>query len=181
MKPVVLVISLLLHSWPTYFQRQPDVVIERLEQRVFERINDERVSRKLPPLKPDSRLSAIARDHSKDMAAKGYIAHVNKEGLDPTQRAQAAGYKCSRVIGRVVYSGVAENIFQNNLYGRKTVRGAQVVYEWNNEEKIAASSVKGWMESSGHRANILNSVFAATGIGVAIAPDYRVYITQEFC
>jgi uncharacterized protein YkwD len=155
--------------------------VERLERRILERINDERVRQNLPPLKLDSRLSAIARDHSKDMAAKGYIAHVNKEGLAPTQRAQAVGYSCSRVMGRIVYSGVAENIFQNNLYGRKTVRGVQIVYEWNNEEKIAASSVKGWMESSGHRANILNSIHAATGVGVAIAPDYKVYITQEFC
>jgi uncharacterized protein YkwD len=180
MKPAVLLISLLLVS-PTCFQGQRDVVIDRLERRIFERINDERARQNLPRLKLDNRLSAIARDHSKDMAAKGYIAHVNKEGLDPTERAQAVGYTCSRVIGRMVYSGVSENIFQNNLYGRKTVRGVQIVYEWNNEEKIAASSVKGWMESSGHRANILNSIHAATGVGVAIAPDYKVYITQEFC
>jgi uncharacterized protein YkwD len=181
MKPAVLLISLLLHGLPTYSTHQQDVVVDRLEQRIFERINDERESRKLPPLKLDSRLSAIAREHSRDMAAKGYIAHVNQEGLDPTQRAQSAGYKCSRVIGRVIYSGVAENIFQSNLYSRKTVRGAQIVYEWNTDEKIAASSVKGWMESSGHRANILNSIHEATGIGVAIAPDYKIYITQEFC
>ena len=181
MRSAVLLILLLVHGSPTYFQRQLDVVVERLERRIFERINEERVRRQLPALKPDGRLSAIARDHSEDMASKGYIAHVNKEGLDPTQRALAAGYKCSRVIGRVVYSGVAENIYQNNLYGRKTVRGAQIVYEWNNEEKIAASSVKGWMESTGHRTNILNAVHEVTGIGVAVAPDYKVHITQEFC
>jgi uncharacterized protein YkwD len=181
MKRAVILVSLLLHGLPAYFQGQPDVVVDRLERRIFERINDERAHQNLQPLKLDSRLSTIARNHSKDMAANGYMAHVNREGRDPTQRAQAAGYTCSRVIGRMVYSGVSENIFQNNLYGRKTVRGVQIVYEWNNEEKIAASSVKGWMESSGHRSNILNSIHAATGVGVAIASDYKVYITQEFC
>src|SRR5690242_9478273 len=105
MKLAVLLLSLVLPPVPAYVQSQPDVVIEKLEQRVFERINDERVRKNLPPLKLDNRLSAIAREHSKDMAAKGYIGHVNKEGLDPTQRALAAGYKCSRVVGRMIYSG----------------------------------------------------------------------------
>src|SRR4051812_32993618 len=149
MKPAVFLIFL-LHSLPASFQRQPDVVVNRLERRILERTNEERARRQLAPLKLDGRLSGIARQHSKDMAARGYLGHINKQGLDPTKRAQAAGYKCSRVIGQTTYSGVAENVFQNNLYSRKTVRGAQISYEWNTEEEIAVSSVKGWMESSGH-------------------------------
>src|SRR5262245_58028049 len=132
MKCGPLLLVLLIHSLPPT-PSQPDVVIEKLERRIFDRVNDERVRQKLPPLKLDRRLSGIASAHSQDMAAKSYIGHVNKEGLDPTDRGNAAGFKCSKVIGRIIYSGIAENIYQNNLYGRKTIRGVQIVYEWNNE------------------------------------------------
>ena len=59
--------------------------------------------------------------------------------------------------------------------------GAQIVYEWNNEAKIASSTVDGWMTSPGHRANILNKIHNVTGIGIAVSSDLRVYISQEFC
>jgi uncharacterized protein YkwD len=181
MRFLVFLLSVSLISLPAPQVEAPDVALARLEKRVFERVNEERTRRRLAALKLDPKLSDVARAHSADMAKKDYIAHVNKEGLNPTDRGHAAGYECRKVAGRYVYSGLAENIYQNNLYARKLIRGAQIVYEWNNEEKIAATSVSGWMGSPGHRGNILNSKYTETGIGIATSSDMKVYITQEFC
>ena len=48
-------------------------------------------------------------------------------------------------------------------------------------DQIAASTVKGWMESAGHRQNILQNNYSRTGIGAAIAGNGQVFITQVFC
>jgi uncharacterized protein YkwD len=160
---------------------KPDVQPHRLEKRIFELINDERVRAKLPPLQLEPKLSEIGRAHSEDMARNRYLAHVNPQGMDPTQRARAAGFECRNRVGRITYTGVAENIYQNNLYHRAVTSGTRTTYEWNSEEKIATASVRGWMDSSGHRANILNARYTRTGVGVSFAADQKVYITQEFC
>ena len=54
-------------------------------------------------------------------------------------------------------------------------------YNWSSMESIATSTVTGWMESPGHRKNILEPHWQSEGIGVAVAPDYSVYITENFC
>jgi uncharacterized protein YkwD len=72
----------------------------------------------------------------------------------------------------------AENIARGNLYA--TVNGVQH-FDWSSEERIARTTVAGWMASPGHRANILTAHWQREGIGVVIAPDRKVYITQNFC
>jgi uncharacterized protein YkwD len=54
-------------------------------------------------------------------------------------------------------------------------------YDWKTAGKIAESTVHGWMNSQGHRKNILTPRWKSEGIGVAISPDDKVYITQNFC
>jgi uncharacterized protein YkwD len=54
-------------------------------------------------------------------------------------------------------------------------------YDWNTIKQIAESTVKGWMHSPGHRKNILAPHWRSEGIGVALSPDDKVYITQNFC
>ena len=155
------------------FQSQrPDVHVTSLEKAVFEQVNAERIRARLPALQLDPRLSDIARAHSEDMARNNFVAHINPAGQTPMDRLKAAGKSCMFV---------AENIYQNNLYHRALPVAAQIVYEWNSESKIAMSSVRGWMDSPGHRVNILSSRAAKTGLGVAIGGDLKVYITQEFC
>jgi len=79
-----------------------------------------------------------------------------------------------------IYGG-AENIFQNNLYDAVTTVNGEAFYDWNSPEKIAETTVQGWMKSAGHRKNILMPYWKNEGIGVVIAPDDKVYITQNFC
>jgi uncharacterized protein YkwD len=149
------------------------ISVPRLEQKIHTLINSERQTEKIRPLVIDEELSKIAREHSQDMAKRGFFDHVNPDGKSPRDRVRMAGYNCPKTVG--------ENIFQNNLYSRVQIRGNVKTYYWNSLDEIATSTVQGWMSSPGHRQNILQHEYGKTGIGVAIADDEKVYITQVFC
>ena len=153
-----------------------------LEQLVHELINQQRTAKGLDVLHFDAALADIARKHSEDMAAHGYFAHENPIGQDPTARGVSAGYVCRKNYGSYYTYGIAENLFQNNLYSSATYfSNRETIYDWNSPEKIAQITVAGWMNSSGHRGNILTRTFDREGIGIAIASDDKVYITEDFC
>jgi uncharacterized protein YkwD len=155
---------------------------DALEQRVHDLINQQRTARGLASLRFDPALADIARKHSEDMAAQDYFAHVNPAGQNPTARGISAGYTCRKDYGSYYTYGIAENLFQNNLYSSATYySNRETVYDWNSAEEIAQTTVGGWMNSSGHRENIVTPTFDREGIGVAIAPDDKVYITEDFC
>ncbi len=155
---------------------------DALEQRVHDLINQQRTARGLASLRFDPALADIARKHSEDMAAQDYFAHVNPAGQNPTARGIAAGYTCRKNYGSYYTYGIAENLFQNNLYSSATYySNRETVYDWNSPEEIAQTTVGGWMNSSGHRENIVTPTFDRQGIGIAIAPDDKVYITEDFC
>ncbi len=116
------------------------------------------------------------------MASRNYFSHDTLEGKDPTDRGTFQGYHCQKTIGNLIYSGIAENIFQNNLYDTVwTTNGIPTSYDWNDLDSLATSTVDGWMDSPGHRENILTSTYDKEGIGVEISSDDKVYITQNFC
>lgn len=153
-----------------------------LEQRVHELINQQRTGKCLGALSFDTVLADIARKHSEDMATIGYFAHDNPAGQDPTARGIAAGYICRKNYSSYYTYGIAENLFQNNLCASATYfSNRDTVYDWNSPEEIAQITVAGWMNSSGHRENILTRTFNREGIGIAIASDGKVYITEDFC
>lgn len=133
---------------------------------IHQKINAERTSRGLKALSWDPALAKIAVGHSKDMAVRNYFSHNDPEGHRYTYRYAVAGYVCQRSSG--------ENIY---WYGssRSSV----------SEESLASKAVDGWMNSSGHRHNILNSSFHLEGVGVAFdsSSSYRnsFYITEDFC
>ncbi|MGA2912703.1 MAG: CAP domain-containing protein [Methanoregula sp.] len=153
-----------------------------LEQRVHELINQQRTAEGLAAVSFDPALADIAKEHSEDMATQNYFSHVNLAGENPTDRGTAAGYSCRKEYGSYYTYGIAENLFQNNLYSSVTYySNGKTVYNWNSPEEIAQITVAGWMNSSGHRENILTPTFDREGIGVAIASDDKVYITEDFC
>jgi uncharacterized protein YkwD len=115
------------------------------------------------------------------MATRNYFSHDTPEGNGPTERAAVLGYTCEKRIGNYIY-GMGENIFQNNLYDSiYYINGIPVSYDWNDMEELASSTVNGWMNSPGHRENILRKTYDREGIGVAISTDDKVYITEDFC
>jgi len=162
---------------------KPDIDLTSLEAEIHRLTNIERTSKGLSPLLLDSQLSTIARLHSQDMAKNNYFEHDNLKGQDPTDRGLQRGYTCRKDYGSYYTEGIAENIFQNNLYDSKTVTIPIGVtsYEWNTLEELARSTVDGWMNSPGHRKNILTNGYDREGIGIAISSDDKVLITQDFC
>ncbi len=113
--------------------------------------NAERAKHRLPPLTADARLAAAAQAHSADMVARGFFAHEDPGGRGPSDRVLAAGYR---------YSVVAENI----AAGQRT----------------AAEVVEGWMNSPGHRKNILRREVTQIGVGTAIGGSFGIHWTQVF-
>jgi len=145
-------------------------------------INRQRAANGLNGLGTDAALVNLALNHSEDMAANNYFAHENPAGQDPTARGESAGYICRKDYGSYYTYGIAENIFQNNRYSAVTYYSdGRYVYDWNAPDTIAQSTVDGWMNSPGHRKNILTATFDREGIGVAIANDDKIYITEDFC
>ena len=156
----------------------PDVI----ELLVHKFTNEQRVMNGLEPVKFDFKISDIARLHSTDMSNQNYFAHENLDGLDASDRARDTGYRCFKWIGNSYYLGLSENIFRGNLYeSMQLLGGVPVSYDWLSNEEIAHITVDGWMNSEGHRKNILNSNFDREGIGVFIDLEDRVYVTQNFC
>ena len=152
-----------------------------LADRIHELINIHRAAYGLRPLSTDSALAAIALGHSTDMAVNNFFSHTNPAGEDPTARGTAAGYTCRKDYGSYYTYGIAENIFQNNLYTSVTYTNGVYTYDWTSPEEIAQSTVTGWMNSEGHKKNILTSTYDREGIAVAISADDKVYITEDFC
>jgi len=137
---------------PNPFSFHEATAIERI---AFELTNEARLANGLVPLAWDAELCRLARQHSEDMSRRGFFDHETPEGLRPKDRARIAGVLGFRVI--------AENIAYNKGY-----------------ENPAALAVDRWMNSSGHRANILYYRFQHSAIGSYVALDGSVYLTQIF-
>lgn len=112
-----------------------------LRQSILDLTNAERAKAGCGPLKLDATLTAVADAHSADMAARGFFSHTNPDGLGPGDRVAASGYP---------FRAWAENI----AAGQST----------------AAEVMNGWMNSAGHRANILNCGLEELGVGYAEGP-----------
>ena len=159
---------------------QPQIDDADLALRIHTNINAERARHRLPPLAWDPALARIAVKHSRDMAKRGYLSHASPEGDDFDDRYRQGGYSCQVRVGRVIHTG-AENIALGRLYNSVRTKNGVAYYDWNSPQQIARKVVDGWMNSRGHRANILTPHWGREGIGVEIHPDNKVYVTQNFC
>jgi uncharacterized protein YkwD len=159
----------------------PDVPIARLERRVFELINKERIDEKRSAMEWDERLTRIARAHSEDMVKRRFFEHINPDGADASARGKHAGYACLKRVDRRTYrQGLAENLFEEPRFSRVRITAGRRSYDWNSMEEIARQAVDGWMRSAGHRHNILEKTYEQSGVGIAVSLEH-VYITQLFC
>jgi uncharacterized YkwD family protein len=125
--------------------------LHQFEAQVVKLVNDERAKQGLSPLKANLKLSDVARLKSEDMRDKNYFAHNSPTYGLPFDMMKKFG---------ISYSTAGENL----AAGQAT------------PEQVVA----GWMNSPGHRANILNSSFTEIGVGYAQGGSYRHYWTQMF-
>ena len=161
-----------------FVSERPAMNAWALEERVHELINAERVKHDLQPLDHIRKIRQIARGHSEDMANRDFYGHLSPEGDGPKERAERAGYKCA---GRNYY-GLGENAALKHLHGGYTLKdGEKEIGAWMTMEALARRLTYGWMNSKGHRANILEARYSETGVGIAFGDDYEVYATQNFC
>ena len=159
---------------------KPKIKIEELEKKVHEYINRERKKKGLSALGWNEKLNRIARRYSRNMSERGFFSHNDPDGKCFTDRYKAGGFECRVRFGDKTCLG-AENIAQENLYKSVSIRNGDPSYDWNSVDEIAASVVKLWMKSKGHRENILTPYFKCQGIGIAISKEGRVFVTENFC
>ncbi|MFF3153640.1 sigma-70 family RNA polymerase sigma factor [Streptomyces sp. NPDC057910] len=106
-------------------------------QQVLDLVNSERGKAGCSALTSNPKLYDAALKHSENMAAQNFFDHTDPSGAGPGERITAAGYQWS-------------------AYGENIARG----------QADAAAVMDSWMNSPGHRANILNCGFKEIGIGV---------------
>lgn len=159
---------------------QPRIEAADLAKRIHTLINKQRTKHGLQSLTWNDTLSRIAAKHSHDMANRNYLDHNTPEGDSFSDRYRQGGYSCGIQIGNVIHTG-AENIALSRLYHSTTTENRVTYYHWNSVQEIALKTVDGWMNSPGHRKNILTPHWRHEGIGVKIGSGNNIYITQNFC
>lgn len=170
----------------SYISSNPEAPVidpSALEARIHELINVQRGQNGLSTLSYDSFLADIARGHSWDMVVRNFFEHENPDGKNARARGEAAGYPCKKDYGTYYTEGLSENLYQGYRYNNywTSPNGTIVKREWNTLEQVAEQAVNGWMNSEGHRKNILDTHFTQEGIGVAFSSDDKIYVTENFC
>lgn len=159
---------------------------KKLEQKIHELINKERTENGLTPLKLNQKISDIARQHSQDMADRNYFEHDSPEGKSFEDRYKENNFNCEIVISESSTELITETaneitteITTETLYATGA-ENISFTEGYTGEDTIAKTMVDGWMNSPGHRKNILTSYFESEGIGV-VKTGNKVYATQNFC
>lgn len=112
--------------------------------------NEARQDNGCQPVEENGQLAAAAQGHSQDMADNGFFDHLSPDGSNFVDRAAQAGYDAA----------MSENIAAG--------------------QDSAEATFEDWMDSEGHRENILNCEAKAVGVGVGEASDGTLYWTQKF-
>ncbi|WP_266074776.1 CAP domain-containing protein [Haladaptatus caseinilyticus] len=150
-----------------------------VERLVHQFVNEERTERGLDPISFDTELRDIARSHSADMAARSYFSHTSPEGDNFVDRYEQAGYTCRAPTGDGSSLPGGENIAQT-WYDR-SINTDDGTVRYTTERELARGLVNQWMNSQGHRENILTDAWQNEGIGIYVTDDGKVYATQNFC
>ncbi len=124
--------------------------ITQQELQALQLLNRDRAKNGLASLTADAKLTQVARNHAADMAKQNYLNHTNLQGQSPFDRMSA---------NAIAYRSAGENIAYN--------------HSLENMEEA-------WMNSPGHRANILNKGYTHAGVGLYTKADGTIYGVQLF-
>lgn len=120
------------------------------ETKAFQLLNADRAANGLPALKVNMSLVRLAENYAQDMINRKYFSHYNPEGQSPFDRMKQAG---------ISYRYAGENLAINTN---------------------VTTAEKAFMNSSGHRANILSPNYTEVGVGVRYDSTGSAYVVQEF-
>ena len=126
--------------------------VPTMEQDLFKLVNIERQKLDLAPVRFSPPLSFHARKHSQNMALRGDISHLSTSGETYSERLVEGGFYFIKIGENVAYS----------------------------ETFISEFIHQGFMDSPGHRANVVDPDFDELGIGVVFKKDKGYYVTQDF-
>lgn len=126
-------------------QAAPLADLARVRREILDEVNRLRADRGLRPLAADDRLDRAAQGHAEDLLAHAYYDHRGRDGSSTRQRAAAAGHRGARRI--------SENIAKGPFTPREVVGR--------------------WMNSRGHRRNLLDPRLTQMGAGVAYGENER--------
>lgn len=128
--------------------------VEQVRAEILAAVNAERKKAGVPPLRSNSLLDKAAQRHAQDMLARGYFAHESPAGKTVRERTREAGYD---------WRAIGENIAEGQFSAEEVMRT--------------------WMNSPGHRRNILAPNFRELGVGLALGRSgsgYRILWAQAF-
>lgn len=176
-----------------------------LEARIHERTNEARRRRNLPSLAYDPDLRVIAQYHSQRMARAGRIFHEAPDGEGLSDRFKKHEYPLrSKAAGQRFCHGCGTDLrrFENPKHcpdcgvaltdrrQRSATSGENLAYQGYigkirsdpEIDDISRTVVEGWLDSPGHRENLLREAFDREGIGVAVqrGNGVEVFVTQHF-
>lgn len=137
--------------YPGQTLKIPNLDVKTTENKVIDLVNVERAKVGLQPLKANWQVSRVARYKSQDMINKGYFSHTSPTYGSPFTMMESFGIK---------FSAAGENI----AMGQTTPDAVMTA----------------WMNSPGHRSNILNPTYTELGVGLAKDSAGRCYWTQMF-
>lgn len=133
-----------------------DQFMSQVETIIFQKVNEERSKAGMQPLEYNTTMEKYARIKSQDMGDRGYFDHKDPQGNVITEQMKKDG---------VSYRAWGENI--------------AYIGGMTDANQLANKFMTNWMNSSGHRANILSGNFSGIGVGVYKIGN-TVYATQEF-
>ena len=136
------------------FRESGEENLQVLAHRVHEKINAERHTRGLKVLNWNEKLAGEAKRHAANMAHRRFFSHMDPLRGDLSERLDTAG--------------IAWNRCAENLYKEKGNRNP------------ATSVVQAWLNSPGHRKNMLDLWMIEAGVGVAMGPDGVLHIVQTY-
>jgi len=133
-----------------------------VEELIIVLVNDERQQFSLSTLSEDPLLTGLAWEHSISMVENNFFGHERYPG----ERPLSYGQPCGTVRG--------ENLAK--IPTRQYIPGPYL-----SLQEVCELAVSGWMDSPGHRANILESRYTETGVGVSFSDEWDyLYMTQIF-
>jgi len=125
---------------------------EEIERDLLRALNAERTGRGLPVVSLSPALSRLAKAHSAEMAEREVLAHESAAGRSFIDRMTEAG---------LTFAAGAENVARSGTH-------------------VAAFIHQSFMDSPGHRVNVLNPLFDEVGIGIVRGRDGAYYVTEDF-
>jgi len=140
---------------PSVEKKPVAFVLSSEEQRLLNNINQKRAAQGFSPLAVDAQLCRLAKLHSENMIKQKFFSHITPDGKNVQDRA--------RDLGITNFKAIGENLAFNQGY-----------------EDPIGFAVERWLLSTGHKQNIFQSVWTATGIGIAKNEEGGYFFTQVF-